>query len=258
MRFREWLKIDEISSPYRRSPRASSLSFPRTSPRTDITGHGGYYGNYNRPGILATAGTAVASGAGDSLRGSLEKMGLNVQGARQVASLPRGLLDSEESEPKHYTLPLQIPVQEHNGQEIEHEIARVLEPRAYVTSKRLYERVLVRDVDLRLIRHERDGFQIKVPNKFLLLNVNDDEKEEGDEDNEEVTNWDVNESRQFTRALIYKCIVEEMNKNRQERMKYDIKKFYEVHEDEKNGMLTVHFVFEPNKSIIKSVARGVL
>lgn len=179
--------------------------------------------------------TSVASGIGGSIRNTLEKdIGLVVQGVGRIMSPP--MFGQSGELIKYYTLPLQIPRLKHNSSYEDHDDG--IESGSPNTPKSLYKKVKETPADM--IRHYENPMDVEVNGKFLLLYKDDEGK----------WNWNPQESRQFTRALIYKCIVDDMNKNK-EAYKYDVNRFSVVEEkDDDNMILTTWFAFERSKGAL--------
>jgi hypothetical protein len=233
MKFKEWLKINErATSPsptqYRPSGNTGTLRGPAYT-----------YGYTNTPGPFKQGFTAAATAQGQSTRSELEGRGLVIQGVGDIQSMPN--LDEKRPGVKHYALPLQIPKLKHNSMVIdENRMKNVLEKDSYVTSPRVYREALAIERN-KIRRLEGRTKDIEVEGKFLLLHS------EQDADGKEQWNHSPNESKQFTRALIYNCIVDQMNNDPKERFKYDINSFEVVEEEEQDGVLQAWFAFNPKK-----------
>lgn len=231
MKFKEWLQIQET--------RASVRSKPSGRPALNqgfLRGSAATWGHGDSPMPWEKGLTGVASGIGGSIRNTLEKdIGLVVQGVGRIMSPP--IFGQSGELIKHYTLPLQIPRSKHNSSYENHNHG--MDSGSPNTPKSLYKKVKEMPADL--IRHYENPMDVEVNGKFLLLDKEDDAG------GEERWNWNPQESRQFTRALIYKCIVDDMNKNG-EAYKYDVNRFSIAEEKDEDMILTTWFAFEQLKS----------
>lgn len=230
MKFKEWLKINE---------RATVRNVPSSSRGTVMNqsvlrGAATTWGHADTPTWLQKGAYYGLSGIGGSVRKTLEDdIGLVVQGAGNIRPMPTA--DNEDVGVKYFSLPLQIPKFKHAKNHYE-QYNIGLNPGDPVTSGQVYKAAL--RVPANMIRHSDSRMDMDTEGKFMLLRANND-----NEGNRQ-WNWDVNESKQFTRALIYKCIVDEMNKNQEERSKYDINSFDLLDEKEHDGVMVAWFSFD--------------
>jgi hypothetical protein len=234
MKFKEWLKINEARASVRQRP--SSASRP-TLNQGFLRGSAATWGHGDSPLPPEKAITAAASAIGSGIRKTLEdEIGLVVQGVGRIMS-PEIFGKSGELI-KYYSLPFQIPKSKHNSSYENYN--QGIDSGSPNTPKVLYKNI--KNISPNLIRHYEEPMDVEVNGKFLLLNS------EEDASGKTRWNWNPQESRQFTRALIYKCIVDDMNSNKKEAYEYDVNRFSVVEEKDEDLILTTWFAFEKLKS----------
>lgn len=231
MKFKEWLSLNERAT-VRNVPSSRSTIMNQGVLRGAAT----TWGHTDNPSWAQKGTYHLLSGIGGGVRKGLENdIGLVVHGSGNIRPMPGVGTSAQDASIKYFSLPLQIPKHKYNKQ---YQILGIkLNTGDPVTPNRIYKDVL-RIVQADMIRHLGDQMDVEVNGKFLLLHAKTDE--EGNKQ----WNWDPNESKQFTRALIYKCIVDEMNKNQKERSEYDINSFELVDEKEQNGVMISWFAFD--------------
>lgn len=229
MKFKEWLKINEVKAFVGNSPVSRNPFRNRAYDPSNVLAVGRSTDPVGITGIAKKGAGHLLQSIGNSAGKTFEDIGLVPKGTGRLEGLPHG----EASAPgvKYYSLPLQIPKLKHNSSYQDVDIG--LDRGLLITPKRVYKNARSK-IPLSQIRQVGDGQEVEINGKFLLLHK--------ENDNEDSWNWDTNESVQFTRALIYKCIVDTIDQN-----KYYIDSFDVAGEQDKNGILTTWFTFESNR-----------